>query len=76
MFKMRYFDEEFSTKRMLKENPLNEFVMINGLIVPVSAVIRLFEEKEAQLKKELNLENEDSVVKKKDNRINRDLGDF
>ena len=76
MFKMRYFDEEFSTKRMLKENPLNEFVMINGLIVPVSAVIRLFEEKEAQLKKELNLENEDSVVKKKDKRINRDLGDF
>ena len=39
--------------------------MINGLIVPVSDVIRLFEEKEAQLKKELNLENEDSVVKKK-----------
>ena len=76
MLKMRYFDEEFTTKRMLKENPLIEFVMINGLIVPVSAVIRLFEEKEAQLKKELNLENEDSVVKKKDNRINRDLGDF
>ena len=25
MFKMRYFDEEFSTERMQKENPLNEF---------------------------------------------------
>ena len=26
MFKMRYFDEEFSTERTLKENPFNEFV--------------------------------------------------
>jgi hypothetical protein len=33
MFKMRYFDDEFSTERMQKENPLNEFVMIDGLIV-------------------------------------------
>jgi hypothetical protein len=76
MFKMRYFDEEFSTKRMLNENSLNEFVMIDGLIVPVSTVISVLEQKEAQLKKELKSENEDSVVKNEDNRVNRSLGDF
>lgn len=65
MFKMRYFDEEFSTKKMQKENPLNEFVMIDGLIVPVSTVIRVLEEKEAQLRKELELEEEDSETKEK-----------
>lgn len=58
MFKMRYFDEEFSTKRMLKENPLNEFVMIDGLIVPVSTVIEVLEKKEAQLRKELESKDE------------------
>ncbi len=45
MFKMRYFDEEFSTERMQKKNPLNEFVMIDGLIVPVSTVMKVLEEK-------------------------------
>ncbi len=59
MFKMRYFDEEFSTERMQKENPLNEFVMIDGLIVPVSTVMKVFEEKKAQLRKELGLEEGD-----------------
>jgi hypothetical protein len=58
MFKMRYFDEEFSTERMQKKNPLNEFVMIDGLIVPVSTVMKVFEEKRAQLRKELVLEDE------------------
>jgi hypothetical protein len=59
MFKMRYFDEEFSTERVQKNNPFNEFVMINGLIVPVSAVMDILEKKEAQLRKELGLEDED-----------------
>lgn len=59
MFKMRYFDEEFSTERMQKENPLNEFVMIDGLVVPISTVMKVFEEKRAQLLKELGLEDED-----------------
>ncbi|MDQ1255265.1 MAG: hypothetical protein QG646_4544 [Euryarchaeota archaeon] len=76
MFKMRYFDEEFSTEKMLKENPLNEFVMIDGLIVPISTVIKVLEEKETQLKKESESENEDSVVKNKDNKVNRSLEDF
>jgi hypothetical protein len=76
MFKMRYFDEKFSTKRMLRENPLNEFLMIDGLVVPVSTVIRILEEKEAQLRKEVDSENEDSVVKNTDNRVNRNLENF
>jgi hypothetical protein len=59
MLKMRYFDEEFSTERMQKENPLNEFVMVDGLIVPVSAVMKALDEIEAQLRKELESEDED-----------------
>jgi hypothetical protein len=59
MFKMRYFDEEFSTERVQKNNPFNEFVMIKGLIVPVSTVMDILEKKEAQLRKELGLEDED-----------------
>jgi hypothetical protein len=59
MFKMRYFDEEFSTERMQNENPLNEFVTVNGLIVPTSTVMKILEEKEAKLRKELELEDED-----------------
>jgi hypothetical protein len=65
MFKMRYFDEEFSTERTLKENPFNEFVMIDGLIVPVSAVMKILEKKEAQLRKEFELEEEDSETEEK-----------
>jgi hypothetical protein len=65
MFKMRYFDEEFSTKRMQKENPLNEFVMVNGLIVPVSAVMKALGKEEAWLRKELGLEDEDFETKGK-----------
>ena len=59
MFKMRYFDEEFSTEKMQKVNPFNEYVMIDGLIVPVSTVMEAFEEKRAEFLKELGLEDED-----------------
>lgn len=65
MFKMRYFDEEFSTERMQKENPLNEFVMMDGLIVPVSAVMKALDEIEAQLRKELESEDEDIETEEK-----------
>ena len=65
MFKMRYFDEEFSTERMQKENPLKEFVMVDGLVVPVSTVMKVLDEKEAQLRKELGLEDEDLETKEK-----------
>lgn len=62
---MRYFDEEFSTKRMQEANPLNEFVMINGLIVPVSTVMKVLDEEEARLRKELELEEEDFKTEEK-----------
>ncbi len=65
MFKMRYFDEEFSTEKMQKENPLNEFVMVDGLIVPVSTVMKILEKKEAQLRKELESEDEDIETEEK-----------
>jgi len=65
MFKMRYFDEAFSTKRMQEANPLNEYVMINGLIVPVSTVMKVLDEEEARLRKELELEEEDFKTEEK-----------
>ena len=34
MFKMSYWDREFSTQRMVESNPMRNMVMINGLIVP------------------------------------------
>lgn len=35
MFKMTYFDPEFSTARNAESNPLNHLVFINGLPVPI-----------------------------------------
>jgi hypothetical protein len=34
MFKLGYFDPEFSTKRIAKESPFAKLVSIDGLIVP------------------------------------------
>ncbi|MFO8052147.1 MAG: hypothetical protein R6V01_10700 [Thermoplasmatota archaeon] len=35
MFRMGYFDQEFSTDHISENNPMNNFVMLeNGLIVP------------------------------------------
>lgn len=36
MFNLGYFDGEFSTQRMADQNPFNDFVMIDGLVCPVS----------------------------------------
>ncbi|HJH31458.1 MAG TPA: hypothetical protein C5S50_04620 [Methanosarcinaceae archaeon] len=33
MFKMRYFDDEFSTSSVLKNSPYSDFVMMSDLIV-------------------------------------------
>ena len=35
MFKMTYWDDEFSTERNKKNNPFAKLMMINGLIVPI-----------------------------------------
>jgi hypothetical protein len=31
---MNYYDKEFSTEHLKKNNPFNDLVMVNGLIVP------------------------------------------
>jgi len=38
MFKMRYWDPEFSTTRMREHNPFSNFAMINGLIVDLGSL--------------------------------------
>jgi hypothetical protein len=38
MFKMRYWDPEFSTTRMEEHDPFSNFAMINGLIVDLGSL--------------------------------------
>lgn len=34
MFKMSYFDNEFATRQTQQNNPFNDLVSVNGLIIP------------------------------------------
>jgi hypothetical protein len=36
MFKLGYWDKDFSTQPMIERNPFNKMVMLNGMFVPVS----------------------------------------
>lgn len=38
MFKMGYYDADFSTQKMIENNPFNDMVMVNGLIVPLASI--------------------------------------
>lgn len=38
MFKMNYWDTEFSTRHMQESNPLKNMVMIDGMILPVEVL--------------------------------------
>ncbi len=38
MFKMGYYDPDFSTQHMTEGNPYDEMVMVNGFIVPLSSI--------------------------------------
>ena len=38
ILKMGYLDSDFSTKHMIQNNPLNDMIMVNGLIVPLSVL--------------------------------------
>jgi len=49
MFKMSYYSPEFSTRHMTENNPFNNFVMLDGLIVPLSSIP---EDLQALVKKE------------------------
>ena len=39
-----HFDKEFSTQKMKESNPMNNLVMVDGLIVPVSSLPEQFQE--------------------------------
>ena len=38
MFKMGYYNSDFSTQHMTEGNPFNDMVMVNGFIVPLSSI--------------------------------------
>ncbi|MBI4318169.1 MAG: hypothetical protein HY675_06740 [Chloroflexi bacterium] len=38
MFKLDYWDKEFSTARMNDDDPLRDMVMVDGLIVPIDSL--------------------------------------
>jgi hypothetical protein len=43
MFKLRYWDPEFSTSESRASNPLAGMVMVNGLVVPVAMIPKLLD---------------------------------
>ena len=43
MFKMDYWNSEFATEMMKKNNPLNDIVMVNGLAIPKDMLFELIE---------------------------------
>jgi len=38
MFKLRYWDKDFSTTKMKREDPFSDLVMVNGLIVNINTL--------------------------------------
>ncbi|MFA9392579.1 MAG: DUF6398 domain-containing protein [Prolixibacteraceae bacterium] len=38
LLKLSYYDSDFSTQHVLGNNPFNDLVMVNGLIVPLSSI--------------------------------------
>lgn len=38
MFKLGYYDTNFSTQKMIENNPFNNMVVVDGLIVPLSSL--------------------------------------
>ncbi len=38
MFNLWHFDPEFSTQRMVQNNPFNDLVIVDGLIVPIDTL--------------------------------------
>jgi Domain of unknown function (DUF6398) len=43
-FDMGKFDQEFSTKQIEEMNPYNQFVMVDGLLVPIDALPEEYQE--------------------------------
>ena len=38
MFKLRYYDPEFSTNKMSQSNPFNDYVMVDGFILSLNSL--------------------------------------
>jgi len=51
MFKLRYWDKEFSTTHMIESNPLSNLMMVNGLIVDIRSLPPEIQELYAKRKK-------------------------
>ena len=61
MFKMTYWNDEFSTERNKKDNPFDKLMMINGLIVPIDILESESQEEDEdntmQDKRQLTMDN-------------------
>lgn len=44
LFKLTYWDDEFSTTRILEKDPFKDLVMVNGLIIPTELFVQKLEE--------------------------------
>jgi len=49
MFKMAYWDDEFSTKRNKEDNPFAKLAMVNGFIVPIDILSELKGKKQKKI---------------------------
>ena len=38
MFRMQYYDDNFSTTVMMEKNPFDKLVVVNGLVVPIESL--------------------------------------
>lgn len=38
MFRMQYYDDNFSTTVMMEKNPFDKLVVVNGLVVPINSL--------------------------------------
>jgi len=60
MFKMTYWNDDFSTERNKKDNPFDNLMMINGLIVPIDIF-----ESESQEEQEEDEDKDDAMQDKR-----------
>lgn len=57
MFRLRYFDTEFSTSSIKEQNPFSEMVSINGFLIPKNFLFRYNQEI-------MNNSGEDQIIKR------------
>lgn len=52
MFKMDYFNDEFLTKSMMELNPMNNYVLVDGMITPLDCFSEEMQEKIRKIRAE------------------------